>query len=102
MLKGCRLPFHEGGEVDAQDASPVPEKNVVAHPLADGDEDAKLLLALPDQRLLLGFASLHLSARKFPLSGHLGRVRTFTCKHATVLNDGRPDDDPDPGGWGLG
>lgn len=46
--------------------------------LADIQCDSQLLLALADQRLLLGFAWLHLAAYKLPQqpSGLMGRALT--------------------------
>ncbi|BCB85174.1 hypothetical protein Psuf_024870 [Phytohabitans suffuscus] len=86
---------------DPQQGAPVPEEDVLAHPLADRDPHAQLFLALAYERLDVRLARLDLAARKLPHTGHFGRIRSSTRQNLPVYDDRGADDDPLVNPFGL-
>ena len=68
-------------------------RHVDTDPLANGDLDAELFLALPHESVEFVLPRLHLATGELPFPGHLGRLRTLTAEHPAVGDNRGADDD---------
>lgn len=93
MFKGLGCAFDEGCRIDAKHRSAVAQQDILAHPDADGDDDAQFLFTLANQCFFLSFTRLDFATRKLPLPGHFSRLGPLARQNAAVFDDRRSDDD---------